>query len=167
MKRRIPDNSTLQRQRTWGFHATRPGNLVAALPVCATMLLALLPVWPCSAQNGPPLTHTTMIPHPIGERGNDNGDGDLTGAPPSDNEKFLRALNAARQKSLVSDTNKLLRLVNELNVEIARANTGSLTATQLHKVAEIEKLAHNVKDRMSTSVRGTPAFQGPVQPTRW
>jgi hypothetical protein len=37
----------------------------------------------------------------------------------------------------------------------------------LHKVAEIEKLAHNVKDKMSTSVRATPAFQTPVQPARY
>ncbi len=105
-----------------------------------------------------------MIPQPIGQRVGDNGD--LSGAPPSNNEKLLRALNADRQKSMVSDTNKLLRLVNELNAEIARTNSGSLTSSELHKVAEIEKLAHNVKDKMSTSVRGTPAFSPPFQPVR-
>ena len=54
--------------------------------------------------------------------------------------------------------------MNELNAEIARTNPNALTEAQLRKVAEIEKLAHNVKDKMSTSVRGTPAFQPPFSP---
>ena len=107
-----------------------------------------------------------MIPQPIGQPVGDSGN--VTYGPPDiQNEKLLRALNADRQKSLVSDTNKLLRLVNELNAEIARTNPVSLNPAQLHKVAEIEKLAHNVKDKMSTSVRGTPAFQAPFQPVRY
>lgn len=80
---------------------------------------------------------------------------------PLDDERVLRALNADRQKSLVSDTNKLLKLVNELDAEIAKSNEDSLTDEQRHKVAEIEKLAHNVKEKMSTSVRGTPPFRPP------
>jgi len=165
MMRKIPENSTLQRPGKRGFLAIPLDTLLVALPVCAAMLLALLPLRPCGAQMiGTSQGHSTMIPQPIGQRVGDNGD--LPGAPPSDNERLLRALNADRQKSMVSDTNKLLRLVNELNAEIARANTGSLTEAQLRKVGEIEKLAHNVKDKMSTSVRGTPAFQAPAQPLR-
>jgi hypothetical protein len=67
---------------------------------------------------------------------------------------------------MVSDTNKLLRLVNELNSEIAHTSPDLLTPSQLRKVAEIEKLAHNVKDKMSTSVRGLPAFPQPHFPQR-
>ena len=78
----------------------------------------------------------------------------------------LRALNADRQKSMVADANKLLSLVNELNAEIARSNPDSLDPNQIRKVAEIEKLAHNVKDKMSTSVRGTPPFCPPPVPMR-
>ncbi len=74
-----------------------------------------------------------------------------------DEEKRLRALNADRQKSLVSDTNKLLVLVNELNAEIARSKADALTAEQLRKVAEIEKLARNVREKMSLSVKGPPS----------
>ena len=105
-----------------------------------------------------------MLPQPNGQPVGDTGN--LPDAVRLQNEKALRALNADRQKSLVSDTNKLLRLVNELNAEIARANPASLTPVQLRNVAEIEKLAHNVKDKMSTSVRGTPAFEPPFQPVR-
>jgi hypothetical protein len=81
-----------------------------------------------------------------------------------DHEKLLRALNADRQKSLVSDTNKLLRLVKELNDEIARTNPEQLSDAQLRKVAEIEKLARSVREKMSTSVRGSPAFSPVFSP---
>jgi hypothetical protein len=65
---------------------------------------------------------------------------------------------------MVSDANKLLRLVKELNAEIARSDAESLTPEQLRKVTDIEKLAHSVKEKMSTSVRGLPPFQPPMQP---
>ena len=64
-------------------------------------------------------------------------------------EKRLRALNIERQKQLVADTNKLLKLAKELNEEVAASNTGTLTPEQLRKVAEIEKLARSVKERMA------------------
>jgi len=66
----------------------------------------------------------------------------------------LRALNTLRQKSLVSDTDKLLKLTIELNAEITAAHPDSLTANQLRKLGEIEKLAHSVKEKMGTSVGG-------------
>ena len=86
-------------------------------------------------------------------------DNDTPGGISPEMEKMLRSQNAERQKSLVSDTNKLLRLTNELNAEIARTAPDALNDDELRKLAEIEKLAHNVKEKMSTSVRGTPAFR--------
>jgi hypothetical protein len=68
------------------------------------------------------------------------------------NRKRMRMLNMERQKSIISDADKLLRLTRELNDEISRVNPDSLTADQLHKIAEIEKLAHNVKEKMSYPV---------------
>jgi hypothetical protein len=96
------------------------------------------------------------IPVPSNPEINGPGD-DQDTARMIDEEKRLRALNADRQKSLVSDTNKLLVLVNELNAEIARSKADALTAEQLRKVAEIEKLARNVREKMSLSVKGPPS----------
>jgi hypothetical protein len=93
-------------------------------------------------------------------------DNDLPGGVSPEIEKMLRSQNADRQKSLVSDTNKLLRLTNELNAEIARTSPDALSDAELRKLAEIEKLAHSVKEKMSTSVRGTPAFRGPQFPDK-
>jgi len=101
-----------------------------------------------------------MIPQPLGQLGNQ--DDDTSG--PSQDEQLLRVLNAQRQKSLVADTDKLLRLANDLNAEIARTTPAALTPDQLHKLAEIEKLARNVREKMATSVRGTQPFVPPFQP---
>lgn len=81
------------------------------------------------------------------------------GGPES--EKRLRALNAERQKALVADTGKLLKLAAELDAEVGQSNPDALTAEQLHKVAEIEKLARSVREKMSLSVRSTPVFRAP------
>ena len=85
-------------------------------------------------------------------------------ADPVQDEKRLRALNAERHKSLVSDTDKLLKLARQLDDEVKRDNQGYLDQAELTQAAEIEKLAHRVKEKMSTSVRSTmnsqpfPAF---------
>ena len=81
-------------------------------------------------------------------------------------EQRLRALNAERQKALVSDTGKLLKLAQELNAELAAGNADQLTAAQLRTMAEIEKLAHSVKAKMSTSVRGLEPNLMPLTPIR-
>jgi hypothetical protein len=78
----------------------------------------------------------------------------IDGGNPVQAEKRLRVINSERQKSLIADTNRLLALATELDNEIAKSNTGELTPEQIRKVAEIEKLAHSVKDKMSMSLRG-------------
>jgi hypothetical protein len=70
-------------------------------------------------------------------------------------ERRMLALNVQRQKQLVSDTDKLLKLAKELNDEVA-SSKGSLTGDQMRKLSEIEKLARNVRERMTNGV-GQPA----------
>ncbi len=72
-----------------------------------------------------------------------------------------RALNDARQKALVADTEKLVKLAQELNTEIAAADSGALTPIQSRKLTEIEKLAHSVKDKMSYAASATPVREMP------
>lgn len=73
-------------------------------------------------------------------------------------ERRLRQLSIAQHKSMVDDTDKLLKLVTELNAEIGSTNPSALTPEQLHKVAEIEKLARSVKDKMRISLKSVPVF---------
>jgi hypothetical protein len=78
-------------------------------------------------------------------------------ADPTMFERRIRALNIERQKQIVADTDKLLKLARELNEEVAKANTDTLTLDELHKIADIEKLARNVRQRMTESVGGSQA----------
>jgi len=118
---------------------------------CQALCLALLLGLPCGAQSGSQqgrgALQQQMSQQPLG--GPDVTEDDLIRQ-----EKQLRALNAERQKSMISDAGKLLKLAHELDAQISSANPGSLNADQLRKLAEIEKLARSVKDKMSNPVRG-------------
>ena len=79
-------------------------------------------------------------------------------------QKQLREMNAKLHKSIVSDTDKLLKMVAELNAEIGGTNPASLTAEQLRKVAAIEKLAHSLRNQMSSPIKELPPFIDPAKP---
>jgi hypothetical protein len=79
-------------------------------------------------------------------------------------ERRLNALNADRHKSMVSDTEKLLRLAKQLDAEIAENTADGLTSKELKEVAEIEKLARNVKEKMARSYGEGPIFKDPQGP---
>jgi hypothetical protein len=78
---------------------------------------------------------------------------------PSMEQKRLRAINAERQRLMTADTEKLLKLVRALNEEVEKTQPDSLTPSQLRTVAEIEKLAHSVKEKMIYSFMGGPVFR--------
>jgi hypothetical protein len=110
------------------------------------MGFVIVPGLAVRSQSGPP--HDIInrpSPMPTDPSASDNYD-------PTMMERRLNALNRERQKEMISDTNKLLKLAIELNDQIAANNTGSLTWDELHKMAEIEKLARNVKDKMADGV---------------
>jgi len=79
----------------------------------------------------------------------------------SPDQKRIRALNTDRQKTLVSDAEKLLKLAKELNDEVTN-KSGPMTGEQLHKLDEIGKLARSVKEKMSFSVGGFPSLNPPL-----
>jgi hypothetical protein len=116
---------------------------------------ALLLVPPGGAQSGlqSPRAPSAPVPPSVGGMIGDTSDEDSVEA-----QKRLKAINAERQKSLVADTNKLFKLATELNAELAGEHSESFNPDQLRKVAEIEKLAHSVKEKMGLSVKGMPVF---------
>jgi hypothetical protein len=81
----------------------------------------------------------------------------------SPEKKRIKMLNAERQKALVSETEKLLKLAKEFNDELAAADdSGRLSGQQLRKLDEIGKLAKSVKEKMSYSVVGVPDISPPL-----
>lgn len=119
----------------------------------ATVLAAVLLALPCRGQSSGSGGQSN---HPIQSQAPRAFDEPMTGSmvDPIFMERRLQMLNAAQHKAMVADTDKLLKLVSELNAEISSTNADSLTAGQLRKIAEIEKLAHSVKDKMRMSVWG-------------
>lgn len=63
-------------------------------------------------------------------------------------EQRRDAINDSRQKRLQADVDKLLALTNELKTDIDKANKDELSLEVIRKAQEIEKLAHDVQNRM-------------------
>jgi hypothetical protein len=107
----------------------------AARPALCLVALLLFAGPVHNGQNIPHSSYPQPIGQPIG-----GGISDIPSGDSEQNEEQLRIMNKERHKSMVSDTNKLLRL------------------------AEIEKLAKEVKEKMSYSVRTGPVFHQPDGP---
>jgi uncharacterized FlaG/YvyC family protein len=61
-----------------------------------------------------------------------------------------RKANQERQAQIQRDTEKLLKLANELKDYVAKSNENLLSLEVVRKAEEIEKLAHDVKEKMKT-----------------
>ena len=134
---------------------TRGAHSGSCLLAWAAPLAALLPALPGGAQSG---GQPYPLPHLAAPQDLDQPFPPVDRDDPAMEQRRLSQLNVARQKSIVNDTNKLLKLVAELNAEVKGSNRNSLTKGQLHKVAEIEKLAHKVKENMSIGVAGASNY---------
>jgi hypothetical protein len=74
----------------------------------------------------------------------------------------LRSLSIERQRSMASDTEKLLKLAQEVKSEVDKSNSDPLTPVELRKIGEIEKLARDVRQKMSISYVGNPVYVEPA-----
>lgn len=62
--------------------------------------------------------------------------------------ELARKLNQQRQETLKRDTDKLLKLTTELKQYVDNSNENLLSVDVVKRAEEIEKLAHNVKEKM-------------------
>ncbi len=67
---------------------------------------------------------------------------------PQMQEQQTRSRNSDRQRRLVEDTDKLLALATQLKQDVDKTNKDVMSVDVIKKADEIEKLAHNVKERM-------------------
>jgi hypothetical protein len=63
-------------------------------------------------------------------------------------EQRTKAFNVERHKRLEDDVARLQTLTSELKSEVDKANKDELSLDVMRKAAEIEKLAHEVQNRM-------------------
>jgi len=120
------------------------------------LLLGIPVAWQSGYPQFPPTSGGRFGQHYPDSNGHSGQD------PNSPAQKRLRLLNAERQKQIVSDTERLLKLAKELNDEVAESGSASMSDEELRKVAEIGKLARSVKEKMSFSVGGSPDVNAPL-----
>jgi hypothetical protein len=63
-------------------------------------------------------------------------------------KEMAKAANKQRQEQIKTDADKLLTLATELKQYVDKSNENMLSLDVIRKAEEIEKLAHNVKDKM-------------------
>lgn len=129
----------------------------ALLVGVVTLLAGTLPVLAQSGAQGPPIVFPGQSTRdPMG----------MPGETPQMLARRIRALNTQRQKQMVADANKLLTLALELNA-IDKDGIGISPADRMKKLAEIEKLAKRVREKMSFggwAVPGPPSQFSVLQP---
>lgn len=112
---------------------------LGTLCLLAVLCLALPGAAPSAQQSGP-LQPRQSPRGPFSSSSSDD---------PSFDAKRLRALNEYRQKVVVSDAQKLLLATQRLQHEIEAQHPDRLTAAQLRRLTEIEKLARNIRQNMA------------------
>ena len=128
-----------------------------SLCLALAMVFVIAPGLTVRSQSGPPRGIINR-PAPMPTDPRSSGDYD-----PTMIERRIRGLNNERQKEMVSDTNKLLKLARELNYEVDGGGADTLTPDQLRTLATIEKLARSVKEKMSEGTgQPGPASVGPT-----
>jgi hypothetical protein len=69
-------------------------------------------------------------------------------------QQNFEAANAERKKQLADDSARLLTLAMSLKAEVDKTSKDTLSINVIRKADEIEKLAHNVKEKMKLTVGG-------------
>jgi hypothetical protein len=69
--------------------------------------------------------------------------------------KDFAAANIERKKQISDDSAKLLKLATELKGEVDKTTKDTLSLGVIHKADEIEKLAHDLKEKMKLTVGGS------------
>lgn len=72
-----------------------------------------------------------------------------------DKLQHFDAANAQRKKELSNESAQLLTLAMALKAEVDKTNKDMLSLNVIRKADEIEKLAHNVKEKMKVTVGGS------------
>jgi hypothetical protein len=62
------------------------------------------------------------------------------------------AANVERRKQIADDSTRLLKLATDLKAEVDKTSKDTLSLSVIRRADEIERLAHNVKEKMKLTV---------------
>jgi hypothetical protein len=66
-------------------------------------------------------------------------------------QKAFEKLNIQRQKDMASETVRLLALANQLKADADRSSANTVTMNSVREAEQIEKLAHDVREKMGAT----------------
>jgi hypothetical protein len=69
--------------------------------------------------------------------------------------KNFEAANATRKKQINDDTAKLIKLAADLKTEVDKTGQDTLSLGVIRRAEEIEKLAHDIREKMKLTVGGS------------
>jgi hypothetical protein len=69
-------------------------------------------------------------------------------------QKSFAAANTERRKQIADDSARLLKLATDLKSEVDKTTKDTLSLSVIRKAGEIEKLAHDVKEKMKLTAAG-------------
>lgn len=111
---------------------------------CLLVLFSIVSVMPVAhAQQTTTTPSTPSLPHIRGPESETAGP--LEGRMA---EQMAIARNAQRQKQIISESNRLLVLAQNLNADVNKSNKDELSISVVKEAEEIEKLAKSIKDKM-------------------
>jgi len=125
-------------------------RLFAALAFAPGAILA------CAQSSIPPggslRTDRVDLPTPINQPPDANDQMLLREQQPQGPAENFAAANAERRKQILEDAAKLAKLAADLKAEIDKTSKDTLSIGVIRKAAEIEVLAHSVKEKMKLTV---------------
>jgi hypothetical protein len=71
---------------------------------------------------------------------------------PGSKKDVSAAAFAEQQKQIADDSSKLFKMATDLKAEVDKTNKDTLSLNVIRKADAVEKLAHDVKEKMKTSM---------------
>jgi hypothetical protein len=92
-----------------------------------------------------------IAPRPVLARQSSNAQTAKPAAPvpPSVQTDAKKAAATPRQAQIIADTQKLVKLSEELKAEVAKSSKDTLSLTVIKKAEEVEKLAKTLKEELN------------------
>ena len=114
------------------------------------MLGAGMRTVPVAAQQQTPggLPPLSAPMQPPGQHGLGEANQGINPMEASAHEAMIRQANEQRHKRMLDDANKMVQLSNELKADVEKTQNDELSIDVLKKAAEVEKLAHDVQQKM-------------------
>jgi len=128
----------------------RPNNAAAWNARISLGLFLLGAIAAAGAQTGAPdSTHNQAAAQPAVAQ---NSQADSKKAPDAPATTTPATVNPdPHQAQIIADSQKLLKLSQELKAEVAKSNKDTLSLTVIKKAEEVEKLAKTLKEEMNKS----------------